>query len=147
MRSLSPFPDRAGTVIPLRLLSKHIYHKIIRDDSLAVFPFKAARISNLTETVKLQMAQYMSCASHSNLYLLNDMNKVISYVCTVPGSSDLFDALMHDEQEDVQIIVVGCGWFRPISPAGHEIQQVPGSALNQTGTLFRRHLEQFGISH
>ena len=29
-----------------------------------------------------------------------------------------------------------------ISPAGHEIQQVLGSALNPTGTLSRRHLEQ-----
>jgi hypothetical protein len=28
------------------------------------------------------------------------------------------------------------------SPAGHEIQQVLGSALNPTGTLSRRHLEQ-----
>src|SRR6516164_11258532 len=38
-------------------------------------PFKAARISNLTETFKLQMAQYMSRASHFYLCLLNDMNK------------------------------------------------------------------------
>ena len=82
-------------------------------------PFKAARISNLTETFKLQMAQYMSRASHFNLCCLSDMNKsfhtralyqeapiVLSFSQGL-RISDLLDALMHDEQEDVQIIVAG----------------------------------------
>src|SRR5262249_888926 len=107
-------------------------------------------------TFKLQTAQYMSRASHFNLCRLSDINKsfhtralyqeTATYCRSVKDyvSRDLFDALMHDEQEDSPNHIRGMLMVSPdLRPQVMRFNKFLDRLLNRTATLSRRHLEQF----